>query len=77
MNSYSIDDSIACYSLDACEKGKHCVAMGIEDAMQHDGNHYSIILHLIATHFDIMETNPLTNESNIGKVAQTCVSDKV
>ena len=78
MNSYSIDDLIAYRSLDACEKnGKHCVAIGIEDAMQHDGNHYSRILHLIATHFDVMETNPLTNESNIGKVAQTCVSDKV
>lgn len=78
MNSYSIDDLIAYQSLNACERdGRHCVAIGIEDAMQHDGNHYSRILHLIATHFDIMETNPLTNESNIGKVAQTCVSDKV
>ena len=78
MNSYGVDDLIAYQSLEACEKdGRHCVAIGIEDAMQHDGNHYSRILHLIATHFDIMETNPLTNESNIGKVAQTCVSDKV
>ena len=78
MDTYDVDDLIAYQSLDECERnGRVCVAVGIEDTLQHSGTTYGYMLHLVATHFDILENNPFTGENNIGKVAKTCVADQL